>query len=81
MLSLSLTMRQCVCGGSLARTPSRKAAKSLSVRVGPIVPWTRPVATSKQAISVWVPWRLYSNSRRSIWPARIGRVGVIRSRA
>jgi hypothetical protein len=42
---------------------------------------SRPVTTSKLPINVSVPCRLYSNSRRSTAPGRIGLVGAIRWRA
>lgn len=57
-------------------------AKSTSVRVGPNEgAGTCPVATSKLAISVKVPRRIYSNSRCSTSPGRIGLVGCLRSSA
>jgi hypothetical protein len=61
--------------------PDIRGAKSFSVRVLPITPSTLPVATSKAAIRVCVPWRRYSNSRRSTLPGTIGSPGAIRSRA
>src|SRR5271166_2293575 len=36
-----------------------------------------PVATSKAAIRVCVPWRIYSNSRRSTFPGFIGSDGPV----
>jgi hypothetical protein len=45
------------------------------------LPPTLPVTTSKWAISVWVPWRTDSNSRRSTLPGRMGRDGAMRSSA
>src|SRR6478609_1878380 len=68
--------------GSVATVRSMCAAKSASVRVGPTLGATiRPSTTSKLAIKHCVPWRTYSNSRRSTWPGRIGSVGAARSRA
>src|SRR6266536_2197678 len=68
--------------GSSAIVRSMWAAKSASVRVGPTDgAMTAPVATAKLAISAWVPWRTYSNSRRSTWPGRSGSVGAARSSA
>lgn len=58
-----------------------KRAKSSSVRFWPSCRVTLPVATLNPAIRVWVPWRLYSNSRRSTRHAVIGCVGAIRSSA
>ena len=43
--------------------------------------WTVPVVTFIAAISDTVPWRTYSNSRRSTWPDRTGRVRRLRERA
>ena len=58
------------------------AELSSSVRVGPSVgAMTLPVATSRFAIKHVVPLRMYSNSRRSSRPGRIGRVGAARSSA
>jgi len=42
---------------------------------------TSLVATSKAAISAFMPWRTYSNSRRSTCPDFIGRLGAARSSA
>src|SRR5437867_8529682 len=57
-------------------------AKSASVRVGPTVGATsRPCTTSQLAMRHCVPWRTYSNSRRSTCPGRTGSVGAARSRA
>src|SRR5947207_8530924 len=58
------------------------AAKSASVRVGPTdgqITW--PVTTSKLIMNDSVPWRMYSNSRRSTLPGRSGKPGAARSRA
>jgi len=58
------------------------AAKSSSVRVGPMVGTiAMPVATSKLAMRHSVLWRAYSNSLRSVSPGRVGRVGWKRSTA
>ena len=58
------------------------STKSTSVRLGPILgAITSPVATSKLAIKFIVPWRIYSNSIRSITPGLIVNEGKIRSRA
>src|SRR4029450_10410775 len=68
--------------GSVATVWSMCAVKSASVRVGPTVGATRrPWTTSKLAMRHCVPWRTYSNSRRSTWPGRPGSVGAARSRA
>jgi hypothetical protein len=42
---------------------------------------TVPCATSKLAINVNVPRRIYSNSRRSSWPGSMSLVGCLRSSA
>ena len=63
------------CTFTPALTPSRKAAKSSSVRLSPTVLRTVPAATSKAAIRVCVPCRRYSNSCRSTLPGRMGRSG------
>src|SRR5262249_46657233 len=56
--------------------------KSASVRVGPSVgASSSPVTTWKLPISVTVPCRWYSNSRRSTWPGFIGCVKAIRCKA
>jgi hypothetical protein len=47
---------------------SRNDTKSASVRVSPMVPRTLLEATSNAAIRAFVPWRKYSNSRRSTCP-------------
>ena len=78
---LSQTMRQRMVGAAEAKSASRKAAKSASVRVSATLPPTLPVATSRWAISACVPWRIYSNSRRSTLPGLIGREGAMRSSA
>jgi hypothetical protein len=68
--------------GSVATARATCATKSSSVRVGPSDGATsRPLTTSKLPISVSVPCRLYSNSRRSASPGRIGLVAAIRSSA
>jgi len=54
----------------------------LSMGVGPMVGRRGlPVTTSKLAIRQSVPWRLYSNSMRSVRPGLVGLVGWIRSSA
>ena len=68
-------MRQRISGATEPRRPSRKAAKSSSVRLSPTVLRTVPAATSKAAIRVCVPCRRYSNSCRSTLPGRMGRSG------
>src|SRR5438128_2701625 len=58
------------------------ARKSTSVRVGPTDgQMTSPVTTSKLIMNDSVPWRMYSNSRRSTLPGRSGKPGAARSRA
>ena len=42
---------------------------------------TWPVATSRLRINVQVPWRIYSNSRRSTLPGASGSPGYLRSSA
>ena len=81
MLRLSQTMSHLVLGAALLSKRWRNRAKSFSVRVLPITPSTLPVATSKAAIRVCVPWRRYSNSRRSTLPGIIGSPGAMRSKA
>ena len=44
-------------------------------------PTTSPWCTFKAANSTAVPWRSYSNSRRSAWPGTAGRVGLTRALA
>ena len=68
VLRLSQTMRQRISGATEPRRPSRKAAKSSSVRLSPTVLRTVPAATSKAAIRVCVPCRRYSNSCRPPCP-------------
>jgi len=81
MSRLSHTTRQRIAGAAEAKSASRKATKSASVRVSATLPPTLPVTTSKWAISVWVPWRTYWNSRRSTLPGRMGRDEAMRSSA
>ncbi len=58
------------------------ARKSAAVRGGPPRgAATAPVATSRLGMQVRVPWRTYSNSRRSTLPGAGGRPGGVRSRA
>jgi len=58
------------------------ARKSASVRVGPTDgQMTFPLTTSKLIMNDSVPWRMYSNSRRSTLPGRSGKPGAARSRA
>src|SRR2546425_2010519 len=58
------------------------ARKSASVRVGPTEgQMTSPVTTSKLIMNDSVPWRMYSNSRRSTLPGRSGKPGAARSKA
>ena len=81
VLSWSISRRHSAVG-LVASVRATWPAKSASVRVGPIVGGsTRPVTTSKLPMSVWVPWRTYSNSRRSTRPGRTGSVGAARSSA
>ena len=40
-----------------------------------------PVTTSRLRMKLRVPWRMYSNSRRSTVPGVSGRFGAVRSRA
>jgi len=68
-------------GAALLSKLSRNRAKSCSVRVLPTTAPTLPVVTSKPAIRVCVPWRRYSNSRRSTLPGFIGNPGAARSKA
>src|ERR1700746_3653516 len=67
------------CGA--AQQIVEKSCKILLGRVLPTTPPTLPVVTSKPAIRVCVPWRRYSNSRRSTWPGLIGNSGAARSKA
>src|SRR4051794_36045062 len=57
---------------------SMKVAESLRLM---IFGWTVPAVTFMAAISDTVPWRTYSNSRRSTRPGRAGRVARVRERA
>jgi hypothetical protein len=59
VLRLSQTTSHGAVGGAEANKPSRKAAKSASVRVSPMVPRILPEATSNAAIKAFVPWRMY----------------------
>ena len=68
-------------GSTVAASSVRKAMKvSESFRVM-IFGWMVPVATFIAAISDAVPWRMYSNSRRSTQPGRTGRVARLRDLA
>src|SRR5438876_1384723 len=58
------------------------ARKSASVRVGPTEGQMTPQGTtSKLTMNDSVPWRMYSNSRRSTLPGLSGKPGAARSRA
>src|SRR5215468_1096546 len=82
MFRLSVTKCHRVASGSEATVRVICATKSSSVRVGPREgPTIVPCATSKLAIKVTVPRRIYPNSRRSTRPGPIGMVGCLRSRA
>jgi integrase/recombinase XerD len=79
-----LRLSQTTChgaAGAVANKPFRNATKSASVRVSPMLPRTLPRATSNAAIRAFVPWRIYSNSRRSTCPGFIGRLLAARSSA
>ena len=81
MFSLSTTNTH-DAGAAVATVCVTCSTKSASVRLGPSVGASNaPVTTWKLPISVTVPWRLYSNSRHSVWPGRIGNVAAIRSNA
>ena len=68
--------------GSVATVCSMWLAKSASVRVGPIVgAINSPVVTWKFPIKHKVPFRVYSNSISSRFPAIIGLLGAFRSSA
>src|SRR5580693_6691707 len=75
VLRLSQTMSHRVLAAALLSKLSRKRAKSCSVRLSPTTPATLPLVTSKPAIRACVPWRRYSNSRRSTLPGFIGNPG------
>ena len=71
-----------VAAGSVATVRWMWARKSASVRVGPqegATTW--PVTTSRLTMKVRVPWRTYSNSRRSTLPGSGGKPGCVRSSA
>ena len=60
--------------GSLSTVERMWARKSASVRVGPTDgQMTSPLTTSELMMNHNVPWRTYSNCRRSILPGRRGR--------
>src|SRR5262249_14980078 len=82
MFRLSATKCHRVTSRSEAIVRAIWFTKSSSVRVGPIDGITTvPCATSKLAINVTVPRRIYSNSRRSSCPGSMSRVGCVRSSA
>ena len=62
-------------------TCSMKATRSAWVRRSVQRPRTRPECTSMAAISAWVPWRMYSNSRRRNRPGFGARSACLRSMA
>src|SRR5436190_548538 len=79
---LSATTCQRVAAGSVATTAWTWARKSASVRVGPAYgAMTWPATMSRLRMNERVPWRMYSNSRRSTLPGASGRPGCLRSRA
>src|SRR4051812_33013715 len=68
--------------GSMLTVRAMWSTNSGSVRVAPNVGETiSPVTTSRPAVSVVVPWRVYSNSCLATPPARAGMSGALRSRA
>src|SRR4030095_235575 len=82
MFRLSATKCHRVTAGSEAMVRAIWLTKSSSVRVGPMDGVTTvPCATSKLAINVTVPRRIYSNSRRSACPGSMSRGGCVRSSA
>src|SRR5438552_3113581 len=66
MLRWSQTKCQRVVSGAVATTACTCARKSSDLRVGPAYGATTfPVTTSRLTMKARVPWRMYSNSRRS----------------